>query len=497
MTILSTADERGLHGLSLDTQVRQAFFAMPPAVLADLDQRMTAGAFARNLVYLRDGQTEAIRILMRPTAVLPDQLAYLHYASLTLINALKRLPDLYIQDFAVRSVVPLTPPEEKWLWDCWGPSQREANPVFGRLDAVIDFTSPMWKDSLHYMEPNLSGVGGIYIIPAAEQLLAEVVMPTLREYAPRLDLEPGQDLRQMFMQELDDHLDAIGRTGRTLCFIEPKYSADGPDEQAVLAAYFRERYGLSVLHADPSELEMRDGEVCYQGQVIDIGYRDYEVRDLIYLEAEEGLDIRPLRTLFKTNRIVSSAAGDFDHKSCWEILTDPQFTTKYFTADERAVFRRHVLWTRGLHDRRTTLPNGESGDLLEFARHEQETLVIKPNRSYGGEGILIGPSTPVAEWEAALQTAAAAGPEDEQWVVQQLTRIPVSEFPVIDPDGGVCIEPFYTVMGLAPTKYGLGILGRASQKQVVNVAQRGGLCSVLIGKPGARLMGPGEPAKRG
>jgi hypothetical protein len=498
MTILTSADERGLHGLSLDTLVRQAFFVMPPEVLTTLNQQMTAEAFARKLIYLRDGQTEAIRILMRPMGVMPDQLAYLHYASLTLINALKRLPDLYIQDFAVRGVVPLTPPEEQWLWDCWGPSQREANPVFGRLDAVIDFTSPMWKDSLHYMEPNLSGVGGIHIIPATEQLLAEVVMPVIQQYVPHLELEAGQDLREMFLQEIIDHLDAIGQAGRTLCFIEPKYSEDGPAEQSALTEYYRERHGLRVLHADPSELHLKNGEVCYEDQVVDLGYRDYEVRDLIYMEAEEGLDIRPLRSLFKRNRVMSSLAGEFDHKSCWEILTDPQFTQKYFTADERQVFRRHVLWTRVLADRRTTLPNGETGNLLEFARHEQETLVIKPNRSYGGEGVLLGPATAPAEWEAALQTAVAAtGPEADQWVVQQLTRIPVSEFPVIEPDGRVSIEPFYTVMGLAPTKYGLSILGRASQKQVVNVAQRGGLCSVLVGKPNGRLVGPGEPVKLG
>lgn len=497
MTILSSADERGLHGLSLDTLVRQAFFAMPPEVLTALDQRMTAGAFDRHLIYLRDGQTEAIRILMRPTGIMPDQLAYLHYASLTLINALKRLPDLYIQDFAVRGVVPLTPPEEKWLWDCWGPSQREANPVFGRLDAVIDFTSPMWKDSLHYMEPNLSGVGGIHIIPATEQLLAEVVMPVVQEYAPRLALEPGQDLREMFIQEIADHLDAIGHAGRTLCFIEPKYSSDGPAEQSALTTYYRERHGLNVLHADPSELYLKGGEAYYEGQVVDIGYRDYEVRDLIAMEAEEGVDIRALRSLFKHNRIMSSLAGDFDHKSCWEILTDPQFTHKYFTADERQVFRRHVLWTRVLADRRTTLPNGETGHLLEFARHEQETLVIKPNRSYGGDGVLLGPSTSPADWEAALQAAITTADEDDKWVVQKLTRIPVSEFPVIEPDGRVSIEPFYTVMGLAPTKYGLSILGRASQKQVVNVAQRGGLCSVLVGKPGGHLVGPAEPVKLG
>ncbi|MCC6188137.1 MAG: hypothetical protein IT318_03830 [Anaerolineales bacterium] len=494
---LTPAEERGLHGLSLDTQVRQAFFAMPPHVLAALDQRMTAEAIQRNLVYVRDGQTEAIRVLLRPAGVLPDQLAYLHYVSLTLINALKRLPDLYIQDFAVRAAVPLTPPEEQWLWECWGPNQRENNPVIGRLDAVIDFTSPMWKDSLHYMEPNLSGVGGIYLVPVTEQLLAEVVMPVVQSYDPLLRLEAGQDLRELFLREVLDHLDAIGHPGRNLCFIEPKYAGDGPAELAALADYYRKQYGLTTLHADPSELYLADGEVCCEGQPVDLGYRDYEVRDLAALAAEEGLDLKPMRVLFKRNRMMSSLAGEFDHKSCWEVLTDPQFTQKYFTADERQVFRRHVLWTRLVSDRRTTLPGGETGSLLEFARHEQDVLVLKPNRAYGGDGVLLGPSTPSAEWDTALQKAIVDGGSGEHWVIQRLARIPVSEFPVVGSDGTVSVEPFYTVMGLAPTKYGLSILGRASQKQVVNVAQRGGLCSVLVGQPSSRIIGPGAPVRLG
>jgi hypothetical protein len=50
-------------------------------------------------------------------------------------------------------------------------------------------------------------------------------------------------------------------------------------------------------------------------------------------------------------------------------------------------------------------------------------------------------------------------------------------------------------VGLAPTKYGVSLLGRASQKMVVNVAQRGGMFSVLVGKPAERLRGPGAPAR--
>ena len=31
-------------------------------------------------------------------------------------------------------------------------------------------------------------------------------------------------------------------------------------------------------------------------------------------------------------------------------------------------------------------------------------------------------------------------------------------------------------------KYGVGLVARASQKQVVNVAQKGGMCAVLMGR---------------
>ena len=491
--MLTPAEERGLTGLSLDSRVRKVFYSIPPQIVADLAGKMTDEAFRRGLVYMREHQLEAIRVFLRPIGIMPDQLAYLHFVSLTLVNALKRLPDLYIQDFAVREVVPLTPPEEKWMWDNYGPSHRENNPVFGRLDAMVDFTNPMWKDSLRFVEPNLCGVGGLHLIPTCEQILADVVLPIILAYEPQLLMELGQDLRELFIAEVMDHLESIGRNGRNVCFVEPKYAGDGPNEQAALAEYFRERHGLTILHADPSELYMKKGDVWYEDSPVDIAYRDYEVRDILELE-NEGIDIRPLRTLFKQNRMISSLAGEFDHKSCWEILTDPQFTNKYFNADERQVFRRHVLWTRVLSDRRTTLPDGELVGLLDHTRKYQEELVIKPNRSYGGDRVLIGPSVSQSDWEAAIEEALNG---EEQWVVQRLAPIAVTEFPVVAEDGSVHIEPFYMVMGFAPTKYGLGVLGRASQKQVVNVAQRGGMCGVLIGKPSGRLIGPGAPVRWG
>ncbi|HMC10184.1 MAG TPA: hypothetical protein VKH44_02795, partial [Pirellulaceae bacterium] len=174
---------------------------------------------------------------------------------------------------------------------------------------------------------------------------------------------------------------------------------------------------------------------------------------------------------------------------CWEVLTDPKITERYFSADERQIFRRHILWTRIISDRKTTTPDGRERELLEFVRRERETLVIKPNRAYGGEGVLLGPALTQPQWDAAIELALA---DPNRWVVQQLASIPVSEFPVVGPDGRVHTEPFHVVMGFAPTQYGVAILGRASQKQVVNVAQRGGMCVIFIGRHGGRLHGPAD-----
>src|SRR5688572_15468886 len=103
------------------------------------------------------------------------------------------------------------------------------------------------------------------------------------------------------------------------------------------------------------------------------------------------------RFSFRQNRVMSSITADLDQKSCWEVFTNPQFTQKYFNADERQVFRRHILWTRLLGERRTLLPDGQTGDLLPYVRHEQETLVLKPNRGYGGQGVILGPAVSAEE----------------------------------------------------------------------------------------------------
>jgi hypothetical protein len=200
--------------------------------------------------------------------------------------------------------------------------------------------------------------------------------------------------------------------------IEPKYVAEGPNEQSHLVTYYRAQRGIDVRHADPRELRLVDGEVYYEDTVVDVAYRDYEIRDLLALEREEGKPLDAIRALFAGNRIVSSIAGDLDHKSCFEILTDDGLSARVFDAADRALFRRHVLWTRLVSDRATQTPDGHA-ELPKFIRTHREELVLKPNRSYGGTGVHIGAAVSQSEWERVLDRAlASANDAHESWVVQ-------------------------------------------------------------------------------
>src|SRR4051794_25246693 len=124
MVMLSPAEELGLSGLGLDSRLRQVLYGLGADLTRELAARLQQAALDRGLLYLRDGRPEPVPIMLRPFAVLPEQLAYVHSVSLTLLSALKRLPDLYLADPEVRRIVPLSPAEEEWLRDCWGPRQR-------------------------------------------------------------------------------------------------------------------------------------------------------------------------------------------------------------------------------------------------------------------------------------------------------------------------------------------------------------------------------------
>ena len=472
------AEVLGLRAAELAARVRQALYRTPPSDLAEAYRRMREGATARHLDYFMDGAVQTIRVFPCPITLLPEEVDYVHRVVRTLHDAMVRLPDLYLADADVRSILRLEPEEDAWLRDCWRPAMQGRNPVFGRLDALVDYSSPVWKDTFKFVEPNLTGIGGLHLIPSVEEILSEIVVPLIVAQDAGLRLERLADARELLHGELVAQLEAVGRPGGCVCFVEPKYELEGIDEQRRLVEYLRDRHGMETVHADPSELRMKGAEVYYEDARVDLVYRDYSVLDLVELE-REGVDVTPMRTLFRENRVISSIGGELDHKASWEILTDPELAGRHFDEASRRCFQRHILWTRVLSERRTTLPGGDTGDLIGYARDSRETLVLKPSRGYGGDGVLVGQTQSATEWEQALDSALA---DEELWVVQALAHIPVLEVPTLSEDGSLRPEMYYHVMGYASDADGLAILARASQRQVVNVAQRGGMAAVMAVK---------------
>jgi len=465
-------------GQRLATRVQNALDRVPAAELVELMRAIRQMATDRHLSYQRNGLTETIQLLPCPITMRNDQLGYTHYVSQTILECTKRLPDMYFEVPEVHDILRVGPVEEEWLRECWTPAHRETNPIFGRLDAVVDYASPMWKDSIKFMEPNLSGIGGLHIAATSVSILGELVVPALLKQDPSIRLQLPADMRELLLQDLVEHLELLGRPGGQIVLVDPKLAAEGPDEPDAVARWYLEMHGLSVLHADPSELRQKGEEVFYGDSRVDVVYRDAGVLDLLAY-ADEGVDVAPMRTLFRQNRVVSSISAELDQKSIFELFTDPVLAERLFTVEERQVMRRHVLWTRLLSARHTTSPIGERIDLPEWARRERDSLVLKPNRSYGGDGVIVGHGVEQSEWESALERAL--GDTESRYVLQQAAPIPVKSFHVFDVDDRVDVEPFYVVMGFAPSRYGVALMARASQQQVVNVAQHGGMCAVMVG----------------
>src|SRR5688500_12806169 len=118
--MLTPAEELGLSGMNLALRVRKAFYRTPESKLIEVLRQAHEESTRRRLIYIRNGEVETINVLAFPVTVLPDQVSYVHWVSLTVHRALKRLPELYMKDPGVREVLKIPPAEEEWLFKCWG-----------------------------------------------------------------------------------------------------------------------------------------------------------------------------------------------------------------------------------------------------------------------------------------------------------------------------------------------------------------------------------------
>jgi hypothetical protein len=461
MTLDQTQKELDRELCRLPSELRRAFRA-----------QLITDSMALGLWTEVDGLRAPIPIPARPWLVDQETVKYLHQISWQLRLAMRLLPNILNTFPEAQQVVPLNGAESHWLQMTGDQETGPGERLFCRIDAVGRCRGSDWRNSIKFVETNVVGIGGMTYAPAA----SEALMRALEAFLPSVQrLEALPDPRILLMDELRDHARCLelSESPRVALMDDLRlYRLGG--EMARLAGFLKglgmeaEAVDARDFHSDSS------GRVLGGSQEFDLIYRFLELRELD--EIDESFNLQALHRAFREGRMIPSMAGELDHKSCYELFTDPKYRG-IFSDSQLEVFDRHVLWTRLIFERRTTAPSGEEIDLFGFLTENQDRLVIKPNRSYGGIGVVLGPHETAESWTEAM---AEARRNPGEYVVQELAEVAQEELPLFVDDGSIRMTPCFLSLGLFPTCDRLGALGRYSGGRVVNISQEGGVIPLAL-----------------
>ncbi|MBI2933655.1 MAG: hypothetical protein HYY16_18585 [Planctomycetes bacterium] len=394
--------------------------------------------------------TEAQRGYLRALAVL------LESAALRAWHARRERPDL-------QALLPFTEDEERWIREAYGRNLRRPETLMSRCDVAVHLGRADWRRRLRLLEVNLVGVGAAYYSYGAGRIASEVLAPML----PVAGLQPEDDALEIIMARCREHGRKIGRRNPTVALVEYRRSKEGPHEYETMQRVYQDR-GYRVVVADPVELDVRRGEVAHRGVPIDILYRDPTLLDFLWME-RQGDDLRAVKLAFRRNQVVSSLAGEVDHKALLELLSSPRFD-RLFPRQGRAFLRRHVPWTRVVRAERV-----DGVDLPAYIRRHRSSLVIKPNRDYGGKGIRIGAQTTAAQWDRLIDEGVR---HPGRYVAQECLPFNRDDYPMMH-DGSVRWESRYIVTGVHAGPSETALLGRMSEEPIVNITRGGAIVGVL------------------
>ncbi len=451
-----------------------ALLKQPAAWRRQLLTHLTDGARERHITLFTASNTDApVPIHPVPWLISRAQAAELQATSLRLREAITQALARYLTDEALQRALPLDPEERAWMADVASVGPPGPIPIFERLDTNLVLERAGGLRALKILEWNSVGVGCLHFLPMVNQLVGERVLPTLRQRMNGCPIELSADPRHLLLQTLRRHADAIKRPCAVTAFVERREMPVGGSDEMLHVSQYLQQQGLPTVVADPRELELRRGEIVYKDFTVDLIYRDCSLSELVSIERHGG-DVKAMREAFRRNQVISALAGEFDHKSLCEVLSSPEFA-HHFTPAQRRLLREVVPWTRLLRARSTTNPRGRAVDLPAFARRHRERLVLKPNRSYGGQGVSVGSILTQADWEGRLNEAMA---HPDTWVVQETVSLPRVEF--LDLDGGSKPVPEFVIIGVMATADGAAFLGRASPHCVVNISQGGRLVPILL-----------------
>lgn len=326
---------------------------------------------------------------------------------------------------------------------------------------------------LHFAEYNAESPAG----PGYTQRLAELfdAMPVMARFRETHTAHYNQTIEPLLGALLDSYREWGGRAQPpTIAIVDwrdvPTWTEFEILRDAFVAA------GVPTLVCAPEDLVFDGTRLVADGRAIDLVYRRVLINDILARPDECAALVEACEA--RAVCVANTFRCKLPHKkSFFAVLTDPR-NAAMFSPLEHAVIAAHVPWTRVLADGRAE-KDGADVPLLELARRERETLVLKPNDEYGGKGVVLGWEAGSAAWDAAINAAVADPPG--AWVVQE--RIPVRRetFPMFDVSGEVALQTM--LVDLAPYLFRgrmSGYLTRLSATGLANVTSGGGQVPAFV-----------------
>ncbi|NLF38168.1 hypothetical protein GX586_01895 [bacterium] len=170
--------------------------------------------------------------------------------------------------------------------------------------------------------------------------------------------------------------------------------------------------GLAAHVVSPDEAAFDGTGLSFDGTRIHLIYRRLLGAD--YAAGMDKLDAVTAAYRARAVCMVGSPRSQIAFsKKFFAFLHDPVFLES-LPDETRAVVRQTVPWTRVLEETKADF-HGETADLVPFVLAHRERFVLKPAVSKCGIGIMLGRSTPEAEWNCAVLDAVA-----KDFIIQEL-----------------------------------------------------------------------------
>ncbi len=405
--------------------------------------------------------------VLRPRLLAPAQYLLLKAAAAGVGRAIQQVGQATLDDPSLLEPYALTADEQALL--AIDPGFAGAS-RFGRLDGFLD-PAGAW---CYFVESNLESPAGIaYEDALVEEFLA---LPVMQAFVASHPVHVFTLWRRLLETLREAWRDWGGHGEPTVAIVDFREAVTMP-EFVFLRDRFREA-GTPTLIADPDELRY-DGAELYlerEGKRVPIGL---VYRRVLQHEFLARYDLsHPLVRAYADRKVcvVNPFRSKPVHTKLIMALISDEQGPAWGAMDEqaRAASQAHVPWTRLLRAGPATYQGERLDDLLEFAAHNRERLVLKPNDEYGGSGVVLGWTVGEQEWRAAL-AAALRGP----WVVQERVPLPEEEYPTWSEATGLRLTPRYVdsdpcVFGVAPDVVSAGCLTRIAATPLLNVSAGGG-----------------------